>query len=158
MLKLPTSIDTPQSLEAVRYDMEQLRAWLSDSVIKRKAGAKLNPEPSRTPQTEEALTSWLNGRPPTITKLSELIADLRELHPVIVHITLVTMPGTSMRQQIVMWLRTNCRADVLVGFSADRTIGGGIIIRTPNRIFDYSFRQRLSEGRVKIPEIIRHAR
>lgn len=158
MLKLPLSIDTPQSLETVRYDVEQLRAWLSDSTIKRRAGAKLNPEPPRAPQTEEVLADWLKGHAPTIVKLSELLAEMRELNPVTAHITLVTMPGESTRQQIVTWLRTNCRADVLVGFSADRTIGGGIIIRTPNRIFDYSFRKRLSEGRVKIPEIIRHAR
>lgn len=155
-LKLPSSIDSPQALEAVRYDIEQLRAWLTDNAIRAKAGSKPAAEPPRTPQTDEVLTTYFAAKTPTVVKLTELLSELRSIKPMTVHVTLTTLPGRSLRQQLVEWFRSNCREDVLVSFTADRTIGGGIIIRTPNRMFDYSFRARLNEGRTKIPEILRH--
>ncbi len=154
--KLPASVNTPQLLEAVRFEVERLRTWVSDSAVKHKVGAKATPEPSRSPETQAILDDWLGGKAPSVAQLTSLITELEAVKPVTVYLTLAALPGETMKLQLVDWFRTNCRPDVLLHFSGDRTIGGGIIIRTPNRIFDYSFRQRLVEGRKKIPELIRH--
>lgn len=155
---LPSAVYTPQLLQAVDFEVERLRAWMSDSAIKRKVGATPGPEPSHSTETQLVLDSWLGGKVMNVTQLTELIGQLRALKPVTVYITLAALPGETLRLHLVQWFRANCRDDVLINFSADRTIGGGIIIRTPNRIFDYSFRQRLVDGRLKLPEIIRNVR
>ncbi len=155
---LPSDITTPQVFEAVQFELERLRDWLSDSAVKRKVGAKPLHEPSCSPETKQLLGSWLGDKAPSANQLTALIEELRKLKPVTVHIVLAALPGDDLKQRLVGWFRTNCLPDVLVGFSADRTIGGGIIVRTPNRIFDYSFRERLAQGRAKIPELVRNVR
>ncbi len=153
---LPSDITTPQVFEAVQFELERLRDWLSNSAVKCKVGAKPVHEPSCSPETKQLLDSWLGDKAPSVTQLTALIEELRKLKPVTVHIVLAALPGDDLKQTLVDWFRTNCRPDVLVGFSADRTIGGGIIVRTPNRIFDYSFRERLAQGRANIPELVRN--
>lgn len=153
---LPSVIYTPQLLQSVDFEVERLRSWMSDSAVKRKVGSAPDPEPSHSSETQLVLDSWLAGQAMNVTRLTDLISQLRALKPVIVYITLAALPPEALRLHLVQWFRANCREDVLINFSADRTIGGGVIIRTPNRIFDFSFRQRLVEGRLKLPEIIRH--
>lgn len=154
---LPSVIYTPQLLQAVDFEVERLREWTSDSSVKRKVGVEAAAEPSRSPETQLVLDAWFaDGKTATTTQLTELITQLRALKPVTVYITLAALPGERLKLQLVEWFRSSCRPDVLINFSADRTIGGGIIVRTPNRIFDYSFRKRLADGRLKLPEIIRH--
>jgi len=153
---LPSAIYTPQLLQAVDFEVERLRTWISDSAVKRKVGSTPAPEPSHSPETQLVLDSWLGGQAMNVTQLTELISQLRALKPVTVYVTLAALPGEALRLHLVQWFRSSCREDVLINFSADRTIGGGIIVRTPNRIFDFSFRQRLVDGRLKLPEIIRH--
>lgn len=155
---LPSDITTPQIFEAVQFELERLRDWLSDSVVKRKVGAKPVHEPSCSPETKQLLDSWLGDKAPSASLLTALIEELKKMKPVTVHIVMAALPGDDLKQKLVAWFRTNCRPDALIGFSADRTIGGGIIVRTPNRIFDYSFRERLAKGRYKLPELVRNVR
>ncbi len=153
---LPSEVNTPQLLQAVEFEVDRLRAWLSDSAVKQKVGVKLAPEPSRSPETQAIIDAWLGGKAATADQLAALNDQLKGLKPVTVYLTLAALPAEGLKLQLVDWFRTNCRDDILINFTADRTIGGGIVIRTPNRIFDYSFRQRLIEGRKKLPELIRH--
>ncbi len=153
---LPSNINTPQLLEAVGFEIERLRGWLSDSEVKQKVGAVPAAEPSRSPETQALIDGWLDGTALTADALAGLSAELAKLKPVTVHLTLAALPGESLKVTLIEWFRKNCRPDLLISFSADRTIGGGLVIRTPNRIFDYSFKQRLIDGRTKIPELIRH--
>jgi hypothetical protein len=153
---LPPSVNTPQLLEAVHFEVERLRTWLSDRQVKQKVGAFAGNEPSRSPETQVVIDGYLEGKVMTPELLSGLLDELAKLKPVTVHLTLAALPSESLKRTLIDWFRTNCRADLLINFSADRTIGGGLIVRTPNRIFDYSFRQRLIDGRSKIPELIHH--
>ena len=153
---LPSSVNTPQLLEAVIFELDRLRSWLADSEVKQKVGARPTLEPSRSPETQVILDTRFKDQPLTVDGLEALLSEVRTLKPVTIHLTLAALPGEAIHQQLIEWFRGNCRPDVLVSFAADRTIGGGLIVRTPNRIFDYSFRQRLIDGRVKIPELVRH--
>lgn len=155
-LNLPNQVNTPQLLEAVVFEVDRLRSWLADSAVKQKVGAKAETEPSRSPETQMILDAQFAGKPLTVDGLEALLAELKSLKPVTVHLTLASLPSEAIKLKLIDWFRTNCRDDVLISFVADRTIGGGLIVRTPNRIFDYSFRQRLIDGRTKIPELIRH--
>jgi len=155
-LNLPSQVNTPQLLEAVVFEVDRLRIWIADSEVKHKVGAEPTPEPNRSPETQLILQAHFTDKPMTADGLDALMKDLKALKPVTVHLTLAALPGEAMKLKLVEWFRTNCRPDVLVSFAADRTIGGGLIVRTPNRIFDYSFRQKLIDGRTKIPELLRH--
>lgn len=154
---LPASVYTPQLVQTVVFDVETLRDYLSHAKVQRKVGAKPDLPPGHAVETETVLKAWLDGKEPTITNLTELLTALNGLKLTTVHLTMAALPSDPQRLKLVEWFRSNCRPDLLVSFSADRTIGGGIIIRTPNRMFDLSFRQQLMAGQQKLPEIIRAA-
>lgn len=157
-IELPQEINTPQLLEAAIFELERLRNWGTDSSVKTKVGVDLDSEPSLSDETQKLVTDYGSGKALTAAKLAALIKELKSLKPVTVHITLAAAPTAGIKMSLISWFRQNVEKDILIGFASDRTIGGGIIIRTPNRIFDYSFRKKLIDGRSKIPEIIRNVR
>ena len=54
------------------------------------------------------------------------------------------------------WFRSQINPEMLVAFVADRNLGGGVMVRTPNHVLDYSWRQQLVDGRDKLAGIIKN--
>lgn len=61
----------------------------------------------------------------------------------VVTLTLAASPGTKLKEELVTWLRTEIRANVLVNFHVNPDIAGGVVIRAGSRIYDCSFRTAL---------------
>lgn len=153
--KLPPAIYSPELMQSVSYELDQYVEWYRDSRIKAKVGAPAAPEPVLSAETALAVQAWYaDGAKPTVAGLAELAATLREMKPPVVHILLAALPNHAQRAQLVDWFRANTAPDTLVAFVADRNLGGGVVVRTPNRIFDDSWKLRLVAGRDKLPEII----
>jgi hypothetical protein len=154
--ELPSSIYSQELLESVVYELEQYLEWYHQVKVQHQVGAKLKPEPTYSGETSAVIQNWFVGRPSTMTALEELIGHLKRLKLPVVHITLAAVPNHAQRLQLVDWFRAVAGRPLLVSFVADRNVGGGVVVRTPNRIFDYSWRQQLIEGRSKISGIISH--
>lgn len=154
--KLPPAVYSPELLESVIYELEQYLDWYRESHIRREVGGKAGEEPAHSAETVLVIEAWLEGKKPTVESLERLIKELHDTKLPVIHITLAALPNHEQRGKLVDWFRTNATPDVLLSFVADRTMGGGIVVRTPGRIFDWSWRQRLLEGKGKLGEIIRH--
>lgn len=152
---LPAAVYSPQLLESVMYDLQVYLDWIRQNQIRKQVGAKPKDEPNHSDETVLVIEAWQNGRPPTIESVQDLLAHLRGLKLPQVHITLAALPNHAQRQSLVDWFRTNTTPHLLVSFIADRNMGGGVVIRTPNRVFDYSWRQELVAGRDKLAGIVR---
>ncbi len=152
--ELPTAIYSQELLESVTYEIEQYLAWYRQARIQHKVGTKPAPEPTYSAETSLAIKAWFTSQKPTIEALEELVAHLRGLKLPVVHVTLAALPNHEQRAQLVDWFRRTAGHPVLVSFVADRNLGGGVMVRTPNRIFDYSWREQLVTGRSKLAEII----
>lgn len=59
------------------------------------------------------------------------------------HVALVADAQSELRQTLTAWMRTNLHPLVLVEFEKSPSMLGGIIVRTPKRVYDGSFRTRL---------------
>jgi hypothetical protein len=159
MFKLPPAVYSPQLLDSVTYEIEQYLDWHRANRVRSRAGAKPAEEPTHSAETVLVIEAWLAGKPATVELLENLIATLHKLSLPVVHVTLAALPNHAQRIQLVDWFRVLAgNHQILISFVAERSMGGGAIIRTPNRIFDYSWRHRLIEGRAKLPEIIARAR
>jgi cobalamin biosynthesis Mg chelatase CobN len=153
---LPPAVYSPQLLEAVRYEIEEYLDWYRQTRIQKKVGARnASPEPTHSAETVLVIEAWLAGKAPTLESLEELIDQLKELKLPVVHITLAAMPNHAQRETLVSWFRNNSTPHLLLSFVADRNLGGGILVRTPNHVFDYSWKQQLVNGRTKIAEILK---
>ena len=152
--ELPGSIYSPELLESVTYELEQYLAWYREVRVQHQVGAKLEAEPTYSTETAAVIKAWFVGKQPTMTALEELITHLRQLELPVVHVTLAALPNHAQRARLVDWFRSVAARPVLISFVADRNLGGGVAVRTPNRMFDFSWRQQLIEGRGKLAEII----
>lgn len=62
-----------------------------------------------------------------------------------VHISFASDPSSSFTAQLVGWLRNNIHPDAMLQVGLQPTIAAGCVVRTPNKVFDLSLRQRLSQ-------------
>lgn len=153
--ELPSAVYSTQLLESVIYDIQYYLDWIRQNQIRKKVGAKPKEEPNHSAETVLVIEAWLQGRPATLESLESLLKHLKDLKLPEVHIMLAAMPNRTQREQLVKWFRNNATPHLLLSFVADRNLGGGIVVRTPNRIFDYSWRQELVAGRDQLAEIVR---
>jgi hypothetical protein len=155
--ELPAAVYSPQLLESVTYDIQQYLDWYRQVAVQKKVGAKTTlPEPTHSRETVVVIEAWLAGRQPTVEALEQLVETLKNLKLPEVHITLAALPNHSQRETLVNWFRTNVTPHVLLSFVADRNLGGGVVIRTPNHVFDFTWKQQLLAGRGKLAEIVRN--
>jgi hypothetical protein len=150
--ELPAAVYSPQLLESVIYDVQVYLDWVRQNQIRRKVGAKPKPEPNHVLVIE----AWLNGQPPTLESIEELLSHLKALKLPQIHITLAALPNQNQRETLVKWFRTNTTPHLLVSFVADRNLGGGVVIRTPNHVYDYTWKQELVAARDKLAGILKH--
>ena len=154
--KLPPSIYSPSLVESVIYETGQYLDWYREARVHKKVGVKAAEEPSFTAETVQTIEAWFAGKTPTVSGIEELIVYLRQLTPPVVHVTLAALPNHAQRASLVDWFRAQTNPEVLIAFVADRNLGGGVMVRTPNRVFDDSWRQRLVDGRDKLAGIVKN--
>jgi hypothetical protein len=151
---LPPAVYSPALLESVVYDLQYYLDWVRQNKIRQTVGAKAKEEPSHSAETVLVIKAWQGNRPATLESLEQLLAHLKQLKLPEVHIMLAALPNHSQREIIVNWFRTNVSPRLLLSFVADRNLGGGLVVRTPNRVFDYTWKQQLVAGRSKLAEIL----
>ncbi len=154
--KLPGSVYSPSLIESVIYETGQYLDWYREAKVHKTVGAKAAEEPSFTGETVQTIEAWFEGKKPSVEGIEGLVAHLRGLNLPVVHVTMAALPNHSQRASLVDWFRAQTNPDVLVAFVTDRNLGGGVMVRTPNHVFDYSWRQRLVDGRDKLAGIIKN--
>lgn len=79
-------------------------------------------------------------------KALELLSWVHEKAPVI-HMSFSIDPPGAYVQKIVSWMRSNLDGSVLVTVGLQPNIGAGCVMRTTNKIFDFSLREYFSAKR-----------
>jgi hypothetical protein len=153
--QLPGAVYSPQLLESVIYDIQYYLDWYRQNQIRSKVGAKPKDEPNHSDETVVVIETWLGGKPATLESIEDLLAHLKNLKLPQVHIMLAALPNRSQRESLVGWFRANVGPGLLLSFVADRNLGGGLVVRTPNRVFDYTWKQQLVAARSKLAEILK---
>jgi hypothetical protein len=152
--QLPPAVYSPALVESVMYDIQYYLDWVRQNKIRKTVGAKAKEEPTHSAETAVVINAWLAGKPATIESLEALHDALRDIKLPQVHIMLAALPNRAQREALVNWFRTNVSPSLLLSFVADRNLGGGLVVRTPNRVFDYTWKQQLIAGRSKLAEIL----
>lgn len=152
--ELPPAVYSPALVESVMYDIQYYLDWVRQNKIRKTVGAKGKEEPTHSAETVVVIEAWLAGQPATMESLEALLVALRNLKLPQVHIMLAALPNRPQREALVSWFRTNVSPSLLLSFVADRNLGGGLVVRTPNRVFDYTWKQQLIAGRSKLAEIL----
>lgn len=161
-LKLPPTLASVEQLEGVMFELTEYLDWSRQSQIKTKvAPAKAGVEPKAwSAELQAILETWSEGKELTMHKVEDLMKELQHVRKTApaIHLTLAAVPGVAMRQQFVTWFRDEIHPQVLLSFSANRTILGGMVLRAGSHIYDYSWRKLLLAKRDILPELVSHVR
>lgn len=154
--ELPTAVYSPALLESVIYDIQYYLDWRRQNEIRHKVGAQAKEEPTHSAETVLVIEAWMDKKKPTVEALERLLEHLHQLNLPEVHVMLAAMPSRLQREALASWFRNNVTPGLLISFVADRNLGGGAVVRTPNRVFDFSWKQQLLAGHAKLPEILKN--
>lgn len=154
-LVLPASVISPADLARLVNDVEQLDADLTTTTIQRKSGLAAEPD-SMTDQAR-SLFDQNSLNPQDAGTRQELIKILRQLKakaPVF-YLRFAAEVGNDEQQQLANWFRQSVNRHSLLDVRVQPAIIGGVYIRSKNRVFDLSWRQRFVNSRRVIGQKVR---
>jgi len=145
-IELPTLIFGPVEIHRLQRELETLEDFMQQASI-REPGKQ--PNLPRTSRLLEALAgnNALNLlQPADCAKLKQFLEAVEAKAPVI-HMSFAADPSATFTAKIVAWLRTNIHPYALLQLGLQPTLAAGCIVRTPNKAFDFSLRNRFDEKR-----------
>jgi hypothetical protein len=157
MSKLPTAISSPSDVTALTLEVRAYQQWYGQYANAQRTGAHYQPtQPELSPIASEVIREWAAAEPLTTTRIDALIADLEHVSKTapVITITLAAVAPVEVKRALVTWCREHLGEDILVTFRFNATILGGMVVRYGSRIYDWSFRTRLMNGRQKFPEVL----
>lgn len=149
--RLPPTISGPADVTQLARELESLENYLYQ--------AGLRAEALQLPKLSRAFSDIAELNRLDMLQESDrktLQAFLQVLHskaPVL-HISFSVEPSSAFTAKIVTWLRGNISPFVLVHIGKQPTIGGGCVVRTTNKQFDFSFRQYMNAKRDVLVEAL----
>ncbi len=79
-------------------------------------------------------------------RLTDFLKTVRDRAPVM-HISFSADPSPLFMQKIMSWLRAEIHPLLLINIGLQPNIGAGCVIRTTNKFFDFSLKQRFDQNR-----------
>lgn len=163
--QLDDSVCSPQDLKAVINEIREYSRWYSHNAIMQRmhvttstkpaASAKHSKAPAEQPILTPAALALIDSHAVANQKdLDALITSLQtyEAKAKRISITLAAPPTAGLKRNLVAWCRQNIASDVLVTFSFNATLLGGMVVRSGSHIFDWSFRRQILAGKDTFPQ------
>lgn len=155
--RLPDSMSSPQDLTDLLLEVKEYGKWKAHNDILERAGSKRTTKPPQMSKAaSEAISSWSKGKSLSRSDVEELVNTLNKFTTEAprINITLAAPVSGDLKKKLIGWLRDNIAPNILVTFDFNKTILGGMVLRSGSKIFDWSFRRQIMASRDKFIEEI----
>ena len=157
MLNLPPTISSPSDLTALILDVRRYAKWFLETTVAGKVRTAYQAtQPDLSPAAADLIRSWAAETTLSSERLDELVTALEvtlKNSPVIT-VTLAAPAPSEVRRTLVNWCRHEIDPTILVTFTFNATILGGMIMRVGSRVYDWSFKRQIMENRHKFSEVL----
>lgn len=143
-IQLPASVVSSVELNRIAREAEAL----DDSL--KQASLRTGGESTNLPKLSRLLNEMVEANNLNVlheadrNNLAKMIEFLQAKSPVI-HISFSVDPSPAFLRKLIIWMRDNMHPYILVRVGLQPTIGAGCIVRTNNKIFDLSLRERFNQ-------------
>lgn len=145
-LQLPLGITSPADVGRLLRELEGLERFFHQTEI-RTPGSNMQPPKSSNLFDEIASSNQLNMlHEQDRAKLRSFLNSVKAAAPVL-HMSFAADPSPLFMQKLMTYLRREIHPLVLVRTGLQPNIGAGCILRTRNKVFDLSLRQRFASKR-----------
>lgn len=145
MLKLPVLVFGIVEVRRLKRELEALEDFMKQSEIREPGKQPSIPRVSRLLDALAAENHLNLLQPQDRQRLKEFLVYVEHGSPR-VHMSFATDPSSAFTAKIVSWLRASVSPDVLLEIGLQPNIAAGAILRTKNKIFDLSLRERFAES------------
>lgn len=145
-IALPVGVISPTDIARLTREIESIDAFFREQEIR--TGGTTNTMPRLSKLMDQlAIDNQLNLlESKDRSVILELLQKLHSNAPVM-HISFSVDPPGAYVQKIVAWLRANIHQHVLVTVGLQPNIGAGCVVRTTNKLFDFSLREYFAQKR-----------
>lgn len=157
-LQLPSEVSSLQEVGALESELRDYATWFAHNEVKAKVNAKSStPPPKLSDAALQLLRTWNDTKLMTASGIEQLIHELADFKRTAetMTITLAAPAGKELRHALVGWCRQNLSPTILVSFEFNSSLLGGMVVRRGSRVFDWSFRRQIMNGRHTFPEVLR---
>lgn len=152
-LKLPPSVVSPTDVTRLGRELEALSDFFVGAKA-RQAG-----DPVQLPQTSRMLERLAkeNGvsllDEPARDQLRNQLKEVGDNAPSF-HISFAVEASPKALEKLLLWMRQNIHAQLLIQTGLQPAIAGGCMLRTTNKIFDMSLRSKLNRETEYLTKLI----
>jgi hypothetical protein len=91
----------------------------------------------------------------TTSEITNGLQSLTEPGNIVV-CTLAQQPDNDFLNELIAWFRQNIKSTLVLEVQIDPFIIGGILIRTPQRMYDWTWQEVLTQTKPKLINMVRH--
>lgn len=145
-ITLPVGIVSPTDIARLTREIEGIDNFFRDQKIR--SGGESNAMPRMSKLMDQlAVENKINLL--VEADRNKILTILEQLHKSapILHISFSVDPPGAYVQKVVSWLRRNVHQYALVTVGLQPNIGAGCVVRTTNKMFDFSLREFFAEKR-----------
>ena len=153
ILQLPASVVSGVDISRLSRELEAFEEYMEQARVRQRTGKTLTPPRTSRLLDELARANQLNLLQDADRERLKLFLDSLDGAPTI-HISFSADPSAAFTEKIVLWLRTNIHPHVLVQVGLQPNIAAGCIVRTPNKVFDFSLRENFNQKRQLLVDAI----
>lgn len=145
---LPPSIVTKHDLARLIDEMERIDSELTTRDAHIKANIPVTSEITFTDQMTDFL-AVNNLEIGDTAERADLLKRMRrfKMSSPVIHMTFASSADTESLRQLVVWLRQSVHSQSVVAVGLQPSLIGGVYIRTPNQVHDFSMRAKLAGHR-----------
>ena len=142
-LSLPLSIISPVDIGRVERELWGIKNYVKQN--------KLKKEDFKLPKLSRLLDNLIDLNNVNLNnqlELSSLISQVNDIkvNSPVIHLSFSVDPSVLFLEKITAWFRKEINPILLLTIGLQPTIGAGLTVRTTNKYFDFSLRQRLANS------------
>ena len=150
-VRLPTSIVSTSDARRLRRDLAALEETIQAMRLRTNAPVAKLPRLSRSLE-EFASTNRLNFLLPDDRHHAAVFMDYVLKKAPVLHMSFATEATRKFTTEIIVWLRTNFDSELLLEIGLEPGIAAGCVVRTANKMFDFSLMSHLQQQRSLLME------
>lgn len=157
--KLPDTIASSQDVTTLAAELRSYYRWFIHESIKQRVSGKHSEatSPTISSAAQELLQELEKRKALNQRGLEDLIKTLETYatNAPSILFTLAAPVTNGVRTTLVAWCRRHIAENILVTFSHNSSLLGGMVLRYKSRVFDWSLRRQLLEKSSTFVEVLR---
>lgn len=148
---IPDTVSTRGDVGRLLRELEMLQNFFGQQAIRQPGTSVAAPKTSNV-FDELVIKNNLNLlQAEHRSQLSVFLESLREKAPVL-HMSFSAEPSPAFTQELTVWVRQNLHPYLILQIGLNPAIGAGCIIRTTNKFFDFSLREKFNVQKAALAE------